>query len=381
MKIATFNIQNLFHRHSNLTELEYEIKSEIWKEEFEDLYFKDKKAFEDYNRMRELANLLGFHKLSNEPYLLMRNFDGNLHIKSSMKVMETRASYLTDWNGWTKLKSIPISKKAVINKAKVILDTDPDIILLQEVENRESLIQFDRSFFRGNQKSPYKEIMHLQGNEGKGLGMGILLKDGYHIESIKSYSNERDERGEFLFTAGFEQYKISTTKSETLYLLCCQLADENESDSLRKKQAKKIAEVYNELLSKGETNIIIAGTLNAPYYADSISPIMETGVADIVKHGSFSVLSDSGKDAGYFRMGAYRMGVNIIQKDYLLVSPALFEKVNSSGMNRKAMWPLKKPEWKTYDTIENEKDSASDHPLLWASFELENNMRLLKKSA
>lgn len=71
MKIATFNIQNLFHRHCDLIELESEIKSEIWREEFEHLYLKENRNARDYNRMRELANLLGFHNASNVPYLSM----------------------------------------------------------------------------------------------------------------------------------------------------------------------------------------------------------------------------------------------------------------------------------------------------------------------
>jgi len=381
MKIATFNIQNLFHRHSDLIEIEHELKSEIWKEEFEKLYLRAEKTYTNYNRMRELANLLGFHRASYEPYLSMQNIDGKLHVKSSMKVMETKASYLTDWNGWTKLRSIPISKKAVLNKAKVIIDISPDIILLQEVENRDSLIQFNKSFFKESHNLSYKEIMHLQGNDGRGLGMGILLKEGYNIKSVKSYSNERDKQGRLLFNTDFQKYKIQTPNNETLFLLCCQLIDENKSEVHRKKQAKRVAEVYYELLFKGQENIVIAGTLNAPSYRDSLSPILETGVKDIVKHNSFSVISDSGKDAGYFRMGAYRMGVNIKQKDYLLVSPALFDKVKDCGMNRKAIWPLKKPEWEVYDSVENEKDSASDHPLLWADFSEEDNLLVYKRSA
>ena len=381
MKIATFNIQNLFHRHTEMVELEYEIKSEIWKEEFEILMLNTERTEENYIRMRELANLLGFHSGSYEPYLSLLNFDGSLHVKSSMKVMETRASYMTDWNGWTKLRSVPISKNSIINKAKVINEVNPDIILVQQVENRESLIQFHNSFFEENQSSNYEEIMHLQGNDGKGLGMGILLKKGYHLKSLKSFSNERDTDGSLLFNTDFQQYKIKTPENKTLYLLCCQLAGENIFDTLRKKQAKKVAEVYTDLLSKGIENIVIAGTLNAPSYADCISPIMELEVADVVKHQSFDVMADSGKDAGYYRMGAYRMGVNIKQKDYLLVSPILYDKINACGMNRKGMWPLNKPEWETYDTVEKEKDAASDHPLLWADFKLEDSIRLYKKSA
>jgi hypothetical protein len=288
---------------------------------------------------------------------------------------------LTDWNGWTKLSSVLISKSAIANKAKTILDIDADIVLLQQVENRQSLVQFRASFLDGNEKQNYTQIMHLQGNDARGLGMGILLKKGYQITSVKSFSNEKDATGELIFNTDFQKYKIRTPDNRTYYFLCCELADETESNSLRKKQAKRISEIYRQLQSKGIENIIMAGTLNAPSYSDSISPIMDTGVLDIIKHNSFDVIPDSGNDATYYRMGAYRMGVNIKQKDFLLVSPSLFGTIKSCGMNRKAMWPLKKPYWETYDTVKNENDAASDHPLLWAEFKLEDSARLFKKSA
>jgi len=340
MKIATFNIQNLFHRHSDLIEMEYEKKSEIWREEFE-------------------AQLL---------------------IKTRT-AEDSKATYMTDWNGWTKLNTVPISKDSIKNKAKVILDVDPDIILLQQVENRKSLIQFHEIFFKKNRESGYEEIMHLQGNDGRGLGMGILLKSGYHIKSIKSFANERDENGNLLFDNGFQQYKIKTPKNKMLFLLCCQLLENGVSESHRKQQVMKIAKTYTNLRSKGHQHIIVAGTLNTPSYSDSISPIFESDLKDVVKHNSFKVITDSGEDAGYYRMGAYRMGVNIKQKDYLLVSPAFYDKIDQCGMNRKALWPLKKPEWEIYDTVQNEKDAASDHPLLWAKFKLEDSIWLYKNSA
>ncbi|WP_422082196.1 hypothetical protein [Ulvibacterium sp.] len=381
MIIATYNIQNLFHRHIDLIHKNQNTKSKLWKEEFEALIHSKKRLERDYDRMRELANLLGFHKSPHEPYLYMKNMEGNLHVRSAFKTLDTRASHLTDWNGWTKIKTVPVVEKAISNKAKVILEIGPDILILQEVENRESLIEFNKIFFNASQDSRYNEIMHLQGNDAMGLGMGVLLKKGYHIKSIKSFSNEMDEQEKRLFNNDFQWYEIGAPNNTTLDLLCCQLANENHSNSFRKKQAAKVRTVYEDILSNGQEDIIIAGTFNVPSYSDSILPIMEIGVTDVVKHSSFDVEVDSGEDAGYFRMGAYCRGVNIKRKDYLLVSPALFERIQRCGMNRKGIWPLSKPVWETYDSIKNEKDSASDHPLLWADILLENPIRLLRRSA
>ena len=127
-----------------------------------------------------------------------------------------------------------------------------------------------------------------------------------------------------------------------------------------------IAEVYKKLIAEGKTNVIIAGTFNAPSYCNSLSPlIQDTDLKDITKHLSFEVDIDKGNDGTYFRLGAYRMGVNIKQKDYMLFSPALFNKMKDSGLNRKAMWPEKHPQWSIYKSVSNRNVAASEHPLVW----------------
>ena len=64
------------------------------------------------------------------------------------------------------------------------------------------------------------------------------------------------------------------------------------------------------------------------------------------------------------------MGVNIKQKDYLLLSPELFGKAEAGGLNRKAIWPLEKPMWSVYSTVQEKSQEASGHPALWADIKI-----------
>jgi hypothetical protein len=64
------------------------------------------------------------------------------------------------------------------------------------------------------------------------------------------------------------------------------------------------------------------------------------------------------------------MGVNIKQEDYLLLSPALFSNVKNSGLNRKGVWPEKRPKWGIYSTIRNKEQAASGHPGVWMQVKL-----------
>src|SRR5690606_740734 len=149
------------------------------------------------------------------------------------------------------------------------------------------------------------------------------------------------------------EYEIQTPKGKSIHLLSAYFF-ENKLDKeiafeIRKNQAYQVSVIYKMLQMQGKTNIVIAGTLSAPSYCNSLAPLLqETDLKDISKSKTFNVDFDEGKDATYFRLGAYRMGVNIRQQDYLLLSPELFSIVKSSGLNRKGVWPEKRPNWGIY---------------------------------
>jgi len=71
-----------------------------------------------------------------------------------------------------------------------------------------------------------------------------------------------------------------------------------------------------------------------------------------------------------FRLGAYKMGVNIKQRDYLLLSKTLYKIVKSSGLIRKGIWYKRQPQWEMLKTIKNETHIASEHPLVWSQLQI-----------
>ena len=138
----------------------------------------------------------------------------------------------------------------------------------------------------------------------------------------------------------------------------------------RKKQAEKVAEIYARMRSEGK-RVLVCGTLNDVSYSDALSPLIrETDLRDIGRHELFRADTDRGRDGSYFRLGAYRVGVNIKQKDYLLLQPDCFTKVKKAGMNRKGTWPDRKPKWELYPSVSGKQHAASEHPLVWADVQL-----------
>jgi len=370
MKIASYNIQNIFHRDTHLVKQYAEENMEVWTEEFESLMLKHRPCEKDYTRMRELSVLLGFHKPSYEPYLTMRRKSGQLHIQKGKSSREYKANHLTDWNGWIKLNSIPINDIAIQNKANVINDVDPDILLLQEVEDRASLIEFNKEFLSNDDTIKYEQIIYLETNDRYDRGMGIIAKKGYEIKFIKTHVNELDKKGNSLFDFDCQQYEIKTPSDQNLQLLATHLiegsVDSKESNGRRKIQSHKIAEIYKKLQQTNKY-IAVIGTLNAPNYSDSISPLLkDTDLKDVTKHPSFTI--DLDKSSNTLHSNAYRMGVNTKQRDYLLLSSGLFKLVKNNGWCRKGIWNKKQPHWDMYKSIEKEIHAASHHPLIWSEF-------------
>lgn len=370
MKIATFNIQNLFHRDRSFLEKPYSKCVYDWVSELDNLIRKKNYNPTDSNRMRELSFLLGFDKSYQVPYAVMRRRAGFLFLKGMDYSKELQASELTDWNGWIALQTVPIHPTAIQNKARVISEVDPDILLLQEVEDKASLSEFNTELLPKFGCQPFERLFVVQGNNQGGHETAIMTKNGYEVISLKSHQFDTDENGATLFQNDFLEYEIKTPSNTVFWLLAVHLQpqdkDKEHSDNQRKKQAKRVAEVYQDLRSEGKDQIIIMGTLNSVSYCHSVAPLLqETNLKDITKHEHFNVDFDKGVDAGYFRLGAYRMGVNIKQMDYLLLSPELFKNVQKGGLNRKAIWPEKKPQWSIYSNIAKKEHEASGHPLVY----------------
>ena len=364
MKIATFNIQNLFHRDKSLIEKPFGKNLTDWINELDALMHKSKKSCIEQDRIRELSFLIGFEKPSPRPYAVLRKKAGFLYMKGLNYSSETKASDLTKWNGWIELQTKPIKPEATDNKGRVIADVNPDILLLQEIEDRASLEEFNQLILPKFDLQPFEQSFVVQDKELKGQELGIMLRNDYTLKSIKTHAINN-----------LIEYEVVTPCQKTIYIFSIQLQEQTEnkesSDLIRKNQANQVAEIYDQCITESKTNVIIAGTLNAPSYCDSLSPLLQqTDLKDITKHLSFEVDIDKGDDANYFRLGAFKQGVNIKQKDYMLLSPSLYEILKDSGLNRKAMWPEKRPQWSVYKSVTNKNVAASEHPLVWGDIRI-----------
>ena len=369
MKIASINIQNIFHRDKSLIQSSLNKCVTDWISELDALMRGGSKSERDTERIRELSFLLGFERVEPHAYGILRKRNGGLYLKECNFSQEGRASEESQWRGWIPLRTLPIWNASVRNKARMIAEADPDILIVQEVEEKAALDLFNNNYLPEFGIQPFERTLVLEGNEARGLGMGIMAKNGYRLDTVKSHATEKDWEGGPLFGSDCQEYGIVTPDVKLMYVISVQFSEDDERR--RKRQAEYVAALYESKIADGEEHILICGTLNDASYSDSLSPLVrETDLRDISKYTYFNVDIDEGKDASYFRMGAYQKGVNIRQKDYLLLSPTLFKGLTETGLNRKAMWPERRAKWPLYPSVQKREQAASRHPLLWANIQI-----------
>jgi hypothetical protein len=367
MKVATFNMENIFQRHMRLIKKFRESRLADWEEELNALMRKEQKSVGDTERIEELLEFLGFNKQKSAPCFELKRFASSFGIRMNHSRYLPKASLLTDWEGWMQLASQPISQQAILHKAQVISDVDPDILFLQEVEDRNALVEFNKVFLQKEFELDYKEVYFSPTNDAYDRGMGILLKPGYRVNSIKTHVNERDDLGVLLFD--FDVLEVVVTKpcgSQFLFLHAHFTCSENTTI---KAQAIYLANLYSKRSAVFE-KVVVLGCLQLPSFSKELSPVFkQTKLKLVSRHTEFSVMPDLGIDASYHRLGGYRKGVNIKQQDYILLPPNLYSKVQACGLNRLAMWPEKRPQWKLYPTVKKQSQAASGHPVLWVGLE------------
>lgn len=122
-------------------------------------------------------------------------------------------------------------------------------------------------------------------------------------------------------------------------------------------------QIYESLRAARKQFVAVAGDFNDTPSSAPLRPLLqETDLRDASAHPAF----DDGGFAGTF--GSCTAGNKI---DYLLLSPALFARVQGGGVCRKGMWPGVKPvKWATFPEIKRPEDVASDHAALWVDADL-----------
>lgn len=377
MKIAAFNVENLFNRPRVFSLERQPAASKIIAAvmTLSSLFEKQVYSAGDRAQMLSLMKTLGILNRDDSEYVWLRKIRGQLIRRPKAGKPEIVATGRGDWIGWLEYKTNPVDEIAIHNTGRVIRDVAADILAVVEAENRVTLKLFSEAVLaRVNKERDtsviYDEVMLIDGNDDRGIDVGVMTRNGYRVHSVESHIHDRNRAGQRIFSRDCPVYAVSTPGEKSLCVIPNHFkskfgGDSPEAIARRRQQALRVADIYRELVARGVHNIVILGDLNDTPESKALAPLLkDTDLKDVSLHPTF----DPGEFEG---IGTYGLGNDNNKIDYLLLSPALFAKITSCGLFRKGAWPGKKPRrWSVYEELDAPVHAASDHHLIWAEIDI-----------
>ena len=372
MKIAAFNVENLFDRAKVFNEESTQSKPILKAvSELNNLFEKEVYSSQDKKRMKELFKILGFEKSDKGEFALLRKIRGRVVYRPKKKPFQIAANGRNDWIGWVELKQAPVNETAVINTGRVIKDVNADVLAVIEAENRVALKLFSEEIIKKIGGEIPEQVMLVDGNDPRGIDVGVMTQNGYKIGAVRSHIHDLKPDGYPIFSRDSPEYEILTPSGKTIWVIPNHFkskfgGDNPASKAKRLAQSKQVAKIYRRLIKDGEKYVVVLGDLNDTPDSAALKPLLvNTNLKDVSKHPTF--------DPGvYSQIGTYGSGLNSKKIDYLLLSPKLFDKVESSGLFRKGAWAGVRNggKWPMYSTIKSKLHVASDHHVIWANIDI-----------
>ena len=181
MRIATFNVENLFARPRVFSTEKWTGGKPILDAYREANTILGNDAYTDAHRARliELFLELDLYRrdsndvvrrkyVMNPKWAWFRKNRGSFDVERRDTGIEIVADGRNDWIGWIELAVETTNEISVRMTGKVIGETDPDILAVIEAEDRPSLVRFNEDLLG----DAYKHIMLVDGNDNRGIDVG-----------------------------------------------------------------------------------------------------------------------------------------------------------------------------------------------------------------
>jgi endonuclease/exonuclease/phosphatase family metal-dependent hydrolase len=370
VRIATYNVENLFDR-AKIMNLETWSDGKPLLTAFAALnvllgeasYTTAAKA-----KMVEHMLFLDLEKSDIGEFVILRRNKGALLKRPKTGGIEITANGRDYWIGSLELRDEPINHTAIHNTARVINAVDADVLAVIEAESRPALMNFNDLVIPATEGTAYRHVMVIDGNDERGIDVGLLTRADYPIGLMRSHVDDRNSADQRIFSRDCPEYEITTPQGNQITVLINHFKSKGfgppaQSTARRLLQAQRVKAIYDRLVAEGKTFIAIVGDLNDTPDSAALQPLLAgTNLKDASTHPAFD-------DGG--RPGTFGASTAANKIDYLLLSPALWNLMRVGGINRLGVWPGTRPaKWPVLETLQRPVDAASDHAAVWCDLDV-----------
>lgn len=363
LRVATFNMENLFTRPSAMADGAGARGQRAIDDHATLNSIIEKALYSDHDKalLMELEKRYGFAALNppSNALVLLNRVRGQLYSKSGGATV-VKADGRGDWTGWFELRQKDIKWAATYNTGRVIAEVSPDILVCVEVESRPTAMRFNEQVLKAEFHQEYPHVMVIDGNDMRGIDVGVLSR--FPINGIRSHVDDRSPGGERTFSRDCPEYVIQLSDDKSIVVIPNHFKSKRGGDSpavrARRRAQASAASAIAKRAQSISRHVLLAGDLNDTPDSDTIAPLLMDGFADVMSHRSYP------KD----RPGTYSTGTARNKIDYLIMSPALKAALRQTGIERRGSYHPNT--WTPFDTVKSKADEASDHHLVWADFEI-----------
>jgi endonuclease/exonuclease/phosphatase family metal-dependent hydrolase len=384
VRFASFNVENLFARPRAFTQADPAQGQPILNAyaEFNRLIEQPAYSPTDKARMIDLLVQLDIYRVANgivrryrtptPQWAWLRANRGTFDVDHSGTGIEILATGRGSWTGWLALATEPVDETSTRMTAQVIHDVAADIQAVVEAEDRPSLDHFNTELLVGQ----YGHVMLIDGNDTRGIDVGILTSPQVEILSMRSNVDLPDPgaAGEHLFSRDCAQYQCRLPSGATVWVLVNHFKSQSGGGGpKRARQAQGVRRIVEDLVAAGERHIVVMGDLNegpavlgqpAANLATLVDP--NGPLAEVYALPAF----DPGPRPGTFQDCVIRNRL-----DYILVSHDLAGLVVGGGIERCGLWGtptnVNPPaQWDIYPQITSAHQAASDHAAIYVDINI-----------
>lgn len=381
IRIASFNVENLFARPKAFNTADWSLGRPALNAYHEVSILLSKATYSaaDKHRIRDLFVELDIYSINNYGAIrrkrtqsprwawLRKNRESfDRQPGDPTQSIEIVATGRDKWIGWVELAKEPINEIGIRMTARVIQDVNADIIGIIEAEDRMSLLRFNEEMLGGL----YSHVMLIDGNDQRGIDVGIMTGDNFEIESIRSNVDAVDEIGT-IFSRDCPQYKVITPGGTEVQVLVNHFKSQSGGGGpKRRRQATEVRRIVDGLVAQGQ-HVVVLGDLNegpatAGRQADNLTNLFDNNspLVDCYALPEFQVGN---------RPGTYNSCGIRNRLDYILISQSLRRSFMRGGVFREGLWGTRvtRPtNWATYQDMRQSSEQASDHAAVFVDLNI-----------
>lgn len=364
MRIASFNVENLFERAKVFNFYDHTIGDDILAKiaDFQGLLAK-----KNYTPLRK-KRMLDLYLKELKDYITVREDRGKLFKRRGPAVVGIEADGKTDWDGAIEFKAADFSDVERENTAQVIKDAKADVLCMVEVESRPILQAFDAHLL--GSRYPYEMLIDAQ--DPRGIDVGLYSK--YPIGEIATHIYDKVGSAR-IFSRDCLEVEVLLPNGRSLWVLCNHFKSrgydyDRTAHAKRKRQATRVAEILKEKYKLTQDWVVVAGDLNDSSTSSALEPLLT--VSNLYDVLELQLPNDPARRWTYL-YDAFE------QIDYLLVSRPLRDRMKEAGVVRRGIYDLEALTTaasgavdveKEYETVTHWTNAASDHGAVWAEFEV-----------